>query len=168
MLDNSNNTSLILLSTSQFFFLLALHHYLSLSVSFCLYPLILLLFPFIVSSFSFNGEIKDYRAYIFSDGVKSNTCECVSACKLVFAPEACEHTSVCDWFLLCQLPWGNGNPTLAPSLPQVSCVPQRLSSLLLSLFFHYMLLFWFHYMLPGFLTRKPSLAKRFHQTDHAY
>lgn len=131
-LDTSNNTSLILLLTFHSLFsqpniLLCLF----LFPSICL-PLIFFFFPFIVSSFSFGGEIKDYRAYIFSDGVKSTTCECVSACKLVFAPKACEHTSVCDWFLLSQLPWGSGNPTLAPSLPQVSCVLQRLSSLLLS------------------------------------
>lgn len=129
-LDTSNNTTLILFSTSQSIF--SQPSSLSLSFSFCLSPSHFLLFPFIVSSFSFGGELKDYRAYIFSDGVKSTTCECVSACKLVFAPKACEHTSVCDWFLLSQLSWGSGNHTLAPSLPQVSCVLQRLSSLLLS------------------------------------
>jgi len=40
-------------------------------------------FLFIVSFFSFGGEIKDYRAYIFSDGERSTTCECVSLCLLL-------------------------------------------------------------------------------------
>ncbi len=106
-----------LLSVSLFFLL-------SLSLSF-------LLFPFIVSSFSFGGEIKDYRAYIFSDGVKSTTCECVSACKLVFAPKACEHTvCVIDFFFLSSLEAAETHfSTISPS--GQLCL-QRLSSLLLS------------------------------------
>lgn len=183
-LDTYDNMRLILLSILFFSLLFSL----SLPLFFvsCLFlpslPLIFRPFPFIVSFFSFGGEIKDYRAYIFSDGERSTTCECVSACKLVFAPKACEHTSVCDWFLLSRLPWGSGNPTLAPSLPQVSCVLQRLSSLLLSpslTICYYSSLFlplsyfinmypfemtsiWCGYWFPyqAFSNRKPSLVNR--------